>query len=308
MDTDQTPVEELSMNEKIAILMEDLPKPVQDFLRSPERDAVSSELSMKYNLHADQAGTFERSFIYMLLGVYAPDEFVQELTEAGIPVDTVRSLTTDVNERVFKRLQNAERTEVTAAPAPVIIAPPPASVPAPFVPPPVMAPPAPQPQPAPIYSAPVPAPQPIAPAPQPFAQSAATPAPAAPVPTYEHPAVRTMAHDMQVMKEGGHPQPTWQPSSPARTFQTSSVPNTAGSFAQSTPTVATPVPPPAPVVPPAPQPAPIYSAPVQPRPLPPVPHNLPGQSPVFAAPNPPAASAPPIIKQYGVDPYREVPQ
>jgi hypothetical protein len=66
MDPEQTPEEELSMNEKIAILMEDLPVPVQNFLRGPERDAVSSELSTKYNLHADQAGVFERSFIYML--------------------------------------------------------------------------------------------------------------------------------------------------------------------------------------------------------------------------------------------------
>jgi hypothetical protein len=52
MDPEQTPEEELSMNEKIAILMEDLPVPVQNFLRGPERDAVSSELSTKYNLNA----------------------------------------------------------------------------------------------------------------------------------------------------------------------------------------------------------------------------------------------------------------
>jgi hypothetical protein len=294
MDPEQTPEEELSMNEKIAILMEDLPVPVQNFLRGPERDAVSSELSTKYNLHADQAGVFERSFIYMLLGVYTPEEFVQELTDAGIPQDTVRGLTADVNERVFKPLQNAERATVPPTPiaVPVPVYAPPA--PAPFVPPtPVV--------PASIYSAPVPTPQPVAPAPQPFAQSAAIPVSPAPVPTYEHPAVRTMAHDMQMMKEGGHAQPTWQPSSPARTFQTSSVPNT-GSFAQSAPAI-----PSTPAVP-QPQSAPIYSAPVQPRPAPPIPHNLPGQPAPFNAPHAPAASSPPIIKEYGVDPYREMPQ
>lgn len=221
------------------------------------------------------------------------------------------------------------RVEAVQAPQPISASvstaapfvPPPSQnlvAPAPFAPPstPIVPPHAPVVAPQPFAPAPrpvPPTPQPFAPVPQPFAQSAAVPPPtpvAAPAPIYEHPAVRTMAHDMQVMKEEKeHPHtpapapapmpvapPAWQPPSPARSFQTSSVPNTATPF---TPSV--------PVEPPAPQATPIYSEPVVARPVPPAPVNLPGQPAPFVPPPAAASFNPPIIKEYGVDPYREMP-
>lgn len=91
--------------------MEDLPLPIRKFLQSPERDAVSLRLTQKYGLHADDAGTFERAYIYMLLGVFTPDEFVQELRENGLEGNTIRGLADDVNEQVFKKLRQEEREE-----------------------------------------------------------------------------------------------------------------------------------------------------------------------------------------------------
>jgi hypothetical protein len=46
MDENLNP-DELSLEDKIAILMADLPKPVQDFLRGPDRDRISLELTQK---------------------------------------------------------------------------------------------------------------------------------------------------------------------------------------------------------------------------------------------------------------------
>jgi hypothetical protein len=93
-----------------------LPGPIQDFLTGPERDAVTIRISNAHNLHADQAGAFQKAFIFMLMGISSPEEFVSELIEAGIPELTVRALANDVNEMVFKPLREKERkvnTETT---------------------------------------------------------------------------------------------------------------------------------------------------------------------------------------------------
>lgn len=115
-------ISDLSLDEKIAILMRELPVPVQEFLQSPERNAISSQLAQKYRLHADTAGLFERAYIFMLLGISSPDQFVQELRNAGIDDTTVRGLASDVNELVFKKLREVERKEIPSVipPAPQI--------------------------------------------------------------------------------------------------------------------------------------------------------------------------------------------
>lgn len=115
---------ELSVDEAIATLLSELPKPVQDFVTSPERARIALSLSQKYRLHADQAGEFERAYMYMLLGISSPEEFVDTLTKAGIAADTVRSLASDVNEQVFVPLRKAEQAPpavVAAPPAPPIL-------------------------------------------------------------------------------------------------------------------------------------------------------------------------------------------
>ncbi|KND51519.1 MAG: phage Tail Collar [Parcubacteria bacterium C7867-007] len=350
MNEEEINTDELDLNQQIAVLMRELPKPVQDFLKSPERDAVSLELSTKYSLHADQAGVFSRAYLFMLLGVYTPDEFIQELREAGISEPSIQGITADVNERVFKRLQNAERSYV--APVPVQPAPvtpiqvpvqtqavPPAPVTPPVVPiqPVPAAPVVPISMPTPFgpvpKSMPSVLPQVTAPLPPPVPMPVPPPEPVVPAyvaPEVQQQAVRTMAHDMQMMKEAAeHPHPvhhepvpvhanstppaiSWQPNSPARSFQTSSVPNT----------LAAPSIHPAPTVPVPPMPAapPIPSAPAPVHPLPPsaapVPHNLPTQPAAYpwqqqqtvTPPTMPQANGIPIVKEYGVDPYREVPQ
>jgi len=108
--------DDADISQEVGAAMRDLPKPVQDFLKSDERDAVVRELSEKYQLHIDQAGEFERSFILMLLGVMRPEEFVTTLTQAGLTQDVVNGLAADLNTRVFMRLRDAERNTPSSAP------------------------------------------------------------------------------------------------------------------------------------------------------------------------------------------------
>ena len=117
----------LTLEDSIATLLSGLPGPVQDFVLGPDRPRIAIELSKKYNLHVDQAGALEQAFMYMLLGVSSPEEFVDSLTKANIPAESVRGLAQDVNEQVFLPLRKAEQAgapvATRTAPAPQAILP-----------------------------------------------------------------------------------------------------------------------------------------------------------------------------------------
>jgi hypothetical protein len=226
MDSISTP--EPTFEENVQAVLGDLPLPVRQFLSSPERDAVVMRLASKYGLHTDQTGQVQRVFLLMLMGISSPDELATELTGMGLPPETVTGLLGDINTEVLQRLRIQE--ERASAPAPV-------SVP-PAAPPVIAAPVPPPPAPTPVFTPP-PAPPPV------VVPSPVTPAP--PVP--EHPPMRTMASDMQAVKEHRMPEPL-----------IASVPPP-------------PAPAPAPVVVAAPEPIP---TPPPARPVPPPPANLPG--------------------------------
>ena len=109
MSTDRTA--EMSLEDSVATLLSGLPGPVQSFVLGPDRPRIALELSKKYNLHVDQAGAFETAYIHMLLGISSPEEFVDALTKAGVPLESVRGLAHDVNEQVFVPLRKAEQEE-----------------------------------------------------------------------------------------------------------------------------------------------------------------------------------------------------
>ena len=118
-----------TLEESVLTVVATLPKPIQDFLTGPERDAVTIKIATKYNLHTDQAGEFQRAFLFMLMGISSPEQFVSELQSAGIDSETVKSLANDVNEEVFKPLREKERSGnvekplvVTSVPAQPVVA------------------------------------------------------------------------------------------------------------------------------------------------------------------------------------------
>ncbi len=109
MNPEEEPITDTDINAAVSSLMDELPVPVQEFLKSNERDQVVRELSAKYSLHVDQAGEFERAFLFMLLGISKPEEFVSNLRTTGLTEDVIGGLATDVNTRVFIPLREKER-------------------------------------------------------------------------------------------------------------------------------------------------------------------------------------------------------
>lgn len=288
--------------EKIAFLLTQLPKPVRDFVESRERTDIALALSQKYQLHVDQAGVFERSFLHMLIGIASPVEFVEDLREAGISEETITGLANDLNDQVFKKLRRQEQ-EIGQAPQPAT--PPSPQAPATAAPTPAPAPVAPPPLPAPEPPAPEPmrtmqadmahiqgqyqAPPQYAPMYQPMQQVQYVPFGYAPIPMqqpggYWVPVVMPQQIQAPMQAPASYPQPQYQP----------------------------PVPPP-----PAPAPVPVHEAPVPP--LPPAPPAA-EPEPTYTPPPPVRSAAPPpnlprfeqsaqeatpLRKEYSVDPYRE---
>lgn len=261
------PEEELDVSGAVSSLMQDLPKPVQDFLAGDERDQVVRELSSKYGLHVDQAGEFEQAFIYMLLGISTPEDFVATLSRAGVSSSVINALAADVNERVFMRLRDAERAATPAQkPTPL---PPPALDYQPASPPtlpgsPVVAP------------MPTSVPEPVAPI-VPVVEASSAPQQVIPQQHFVH----SMPHSQ--------PQSGWHPAAAVHIF----VPTHGAPQHQA------PQPAPNPE-PPAPEPAPYVPAtPLESR----APISMPTMP--VQQPAPPPVPATPLKKDYAADPYRE---
>lgn len=301
-----------------------LPPVICSYILDGEVDPVIEDIGNKYSFHVDVVGELHEHTIYMLMGLVSPAELLGSLVLKGINADVAKSVLEELNSRVFMPLQKkmretpqedtdensgAEETApAEAAPAqstaPRVAAeekaiseaapaqdqaPRQAAVPqvsvlslkngaaaqmppredelAPTTPPPTTPPAAPAPLPA--VAAP---------------QSQPVPAPHA----------RTMASDMELVQHGydalrvpGMPLPP-SPSlaSPARTFQTASVP-----VSYAAPAAQPPYSEPAPQAREAPPPPPRYDAPVT--------------APVRLTPVDRVHEGLPLTKEYGSDPYRE---
>jgi hypothetical protein len=307
-------------SESVATLFRSLPPPIRTFLQGTQKDALMISLTKKYNLHTDQAGEFEKSFLFMLLGVYKPDEFVSTLKEAGLSEEVINLLAQDINEQVFIPLRKAEEGASSASslaqsptknldispkipsspesPAAAVAAKPVsisasterhvnrletvASVPVP--------------------QKPTPPPAPTAPPVQPGFPPIQKPKPTnAPERTNREgqTQIRTMASDIEAVKEHRKP---------------------SAFFAHGAPPI--PVPPRLPVVPSGPGPRttppaasfppsnPVVAAVEKAHALPPLPPAssttaAPAAPALRTAPPPPNLPGTPLIKEYGKDPYRE---
>jgi hypothetical protein len=258
------------IKDAVLTLMQDLPKPVREFLLSNERAAVARDLSSKYRLHADQAGEFEQAYLHMLLGIASPEDFVTALKKTGLDTETINGLAADVNERVFMRLRDAEREAAvpqapTQKPAPL---PPPAlDYPAPAAPT--------------LPGSPVAAPMPAA------SEPTATPAPILEATPAPQPIVpqQHFVHSMP----NAQPQSGWHPAAAVHIF----VPTHGAPQHQAPQQGQHPVSP-------APEPAPYVPAtPLESR----MPISMPAMP--IQQPAPPSAPATPLKKDYAADPYRE---
>jgi hypothetical protein len=213
-----------------------LPFPIREFLAGDELGAITQEVGRDFGLHIDTIGALEREVSNMLLGLINPEQFVGELRSMGIPQENIGSLVKELNAKVFMPLREKMLSHEQAPPpaaepvietpvqvtysAPVPPAPVSAYVPPVYTPQTALPPLVPQrPQPIPTYVPPAP---PVAPNPAPtFTPPPARilsadpttppisvsstnpqlrPEPFASVAENVHMPVRTMAQDMQEMQ------------------------------------------------------------------------------------------------------------
>lgn len=111
-----------------------LPRPAREFLAGASFGDLMETFGQKYGLHVDVVGQLSQAVSYMLLGFINPSQFQDELKTMGIPDTTTGTIIQDLNEKVFKPLQekirNAppeepeqeeeEPTSPSPAPAPLV--------------------------------------------------------------------------------------------------------------------------------------------------------------------------------------------
>lgn len=218
--------------EQLVRAFDQAPKIIQDSLSEGPAVEFMSTLTTEYGLHIDTAGYVMDFVRNMLLGFLRPEQFVGKLQSVGIPDDTARRITTDLNKKVFVPLRDKMRhggadTKPNRTPQVSVMdirqEQKPPSPPSPIdiesdVPPYNLI------QPAPSKNSSMAS----------TASIALTPAPPVPAPSAPVPTMRTMQHDIDLIQHGSQPAP--YPASgvlhptqatPARMFQTASVPMTA---------------------------------------------------------------------------------
>lgn len=231
--------------DQVSAAYKNAPAPVQEIFSGETTGAIIIETQKTYGLHVDTTGMVSKEIGYLLLGLTTPKDFYDRLHANGLPTDTVTSIVKDVNEKIFVPLQKKMREQGSEASIESVESPaytPPPTEPTTPVRPenvPVMqvgespipaVPPVPVPTSTEVWSSGVvPSAPPIAPV---------VPPPA--IPSFEEvsmqpiaPKFRTMASDMQSLASAGGKTQSMPPSqsipqqtSPARSFQTSSVPAT----------------------------------------------------------------------------------
>ena len=107
-ETNSVASDEKILESSVQEVVTSLPIELQNFIKGSERDEVTLRLMKRHNLHADQAVRFQKAFLFMLMGIFSPEQFSQDLTDIGIAPETVRALAADVNEEVFKPLRAKE--------------------------------------------------------------------------------------------------------------------------------------------------------------------------------------------------------
>jgi hypothetical protein len=232
--------------EQLLAAYEQAPKEIQDSLDDGAAMDFMFGVQKRYDMHIDVSGKVIEHIQYMLLGLLAPGEFINNLIALGIDKAVAQQITADLNKEVFIPLRdqikhtggtflNTTATTLPQTPSMQVFSPPAAaqkqpqqevsSIPRPSI--------------NVLEQSRVATTQPATPQqqetwipPQAQSSSAASVAPA-------HPQIRTMQHDMELIQHPGSGAvlPSAQ-ATPARAFQTASVPFTAVPI----PTTPTPIP------------------------------------------------------------------
>lgn len=250
----------LSLKDSLAILLAQVPAPIHTFIAT-ELGSTAKRLTDSYRLHIDQGDVLYTQLLLLLLGQVDPSDFSASLQAAGVSPESTRNIVSEVNETVFKRLREEERVGSVSSAQQIAYRTPPARVDVPVMQ----------------------VPQPISSVAVDSSQHTGInlmEAYAAPAPEEIPPAPKQNPAPLSVP----HP---WQ-TSPARSFQTASVPYTSTPYAsQAIPQQGYTPPTPTPDIgkmSPSPTPEPIAD---------------------YTPTTPPPQQIPTPGIQYNLDPYRE---
>ncbi len=212
--------------EQLFTAYQNLPRPVRTYLAGQEPYDLVQTLGNKYRLHIDVTGVISYLITYMLCGLISPTQFRTSLHELDIPDENANAIIQELNEKVFRPLNEK---------------------------------------------------------------------------------VKNAPPEETAEEDGGEPAQTPQSIAPTPTLKKASPPpNLPGAMPQMAPERALPIPPAGMSLPPtAPPPRP---APLPPRPVPPTLTPTPAQPPAATSTSAPPSPSKPILKDYGIDPYRELPE
>lgn len=143
------------------------PGPVRALLDSDALPQIISAMGAEFRLHIDVIGKVAENIRNLLIGLISPTQFLGELLAGGMAEPQARQIMGEVNEKIFKPLQEEMRRNAPSEEALPATSPPPPR----YAPP---APPAPPPQPTPVVQPAAPPPLRAPSAPPPVA---ATPPP-----------------------------------------------------------------------------------------------------------------------------------
>jgi hypothetical protein len=97
---------------------ENAPEPIQEALTDGLAISFILKLRSRYALHVDTTDTVTQNIRNMVLGLMTPSDFLTSLSQLGIPDDTARKLTADLNQEVFIPLRDQVRKEQPSLQAP----------------------------------------------------------------------------------------------------------------------------------------------------------------------------------------------
>lgn len=105
---------DFTLEQSIALLLSQVPEQIQRFVLYELSD-TALDLMATHRLHVDQAEVLEKQLMLMLLGQVGPADFSKSLQDSGVSEETVRNIVTDINEQIFKKLRDKERNEAFQA-------------------------------------------------------------------------------------------------------------------------------------------------------------------------------------------------
>jgi hypothetical protein len=88
-----------------------LPYILREYIADDEMATIANDIGKKYGFHVDTVGALYREATNMLAGLETPEQFTGELKSVGVPAEIVTPIVQELNERVFIPLRERMQKE-----------------------------------------------------------------------------------------------------------------------------------------------------------------------------------------------------